>query len=55
MKFARGIVGISIMIISVPYMMVAGSTVPLELHKISKCESIPELLPVGLILCKVLI
>ena len=48
-------VGISIMIMPVPYMMVARSTIPLELHKISKCERIPELLPVGLILCKILI
>ena len=55
MKSTRGMVGISIMIISVPSMMVAGSTVPLELYKISQCESIPEILPVGLILCKILI
>ena len=55
MKSTRGTVGISIMIMSVPSMMVAGSTVPLELHEILECESIPELLPVGLILYKVLI
>ena len=55
MKSTRGTVGISIMIMPVPSMMVAGSTVPLELHKISECESILELLPVGLILCKILV
>ena len=55
MKSTRGMVGISIMVMSVTSMMVVGSNVPLELRKISKCESIPEILPVGLILCKILI
>ena len=34
MESARCAVGISIMIMSVPSMMVTGSTVPLELNKI---------------------
>ena len=55
MVSARGTVGISIMIMSVPSMMVAGSTIPLELNEISECKSIPELLPVGLILYKILV
>ena len=55
MKSTRGMVGISIMAMLVPSMMIAGSTIPLELHKISECESIPELLLVGLILYKILI
>ena len=55
MESARGTMGISIMIMPMPSMMVPGSTVLLELHKISECESIPEFLLVGLILCKVLI
>ena len=55
MKSTRGMVGISIMVMPVPSMMVAGSIVPVELHKISECERIPELLPVGLMLCKILI
>ena len=55
MKSTRGTVGTSIMVMSVPSTTVAGSTVSLELHKISECESIPKLLPVGLILYKILI
>ena len=48
-------VGISIMVMPVPSMMVVGSAIQLELHEISECESIPKFLPVGLILCKILI
>ena len=36
MESARCAVGISIMVMSVPSMLVAGSTVPLELKKISE-------------------
>lgn len=47
-------VGITIMIMSVPSVMVAGPTIPLELNKITEREGLPELLPIGLVLCKII-